>query len=269
MKRLTLTRQLVVGGVAAVLISISSMGIFSTIRNASDLEAGARDRLHGTAQNLVELVQLALVQEMNLAKEIAVGNTTIDVATKVTREGSESAAAQIAGLKRKLMSAQTNVGENYEAIVVTDLNGVVYADSLDGKSQGVGIGDREYFKLAKQGKYNTGDVSKSKFSGNPIIPIAVPILSEQKEVVGILAVIVKVDYLIERVAKVKVGQSGYAFMVDQNGIVNAHPNRDLIFKLDIKAEPGMENMARALLAVSFQPSQVTTSAGAVGFTFAG
>ncbi len=260
MKRLTLTSKLVFGGVAAVLISISSMGIFSTIRHSSDLEAGARDRLHSTAQNMVELVQLALVQEMNLAKEIAVGNTTIDVATRVTKEGSESAAAPIAGLKRKLMSAQTNVGENYEAIVVAGLNGIVYADSLDGKLQGMEIGDGEYFKLAKQGKYNTGNVSKSKLSGDPIIPIAAPILSEQKELVGILTVIVKVDYLIERVAKAKAGQSGYAFMVDQNGIVNAHPNRDLIFKLDIKTEPGMQNMARALLA---------GESGAASYTFEG
>lgn len=248
MKKLTLTSRLVFGGVIAVLISIASMGIFSTIRHTSDLETGAKEQLQRTAQNLVELIQLALVQEMNLTKEISVGNSVVDAATKVAKEGEESSAALVAGLKRKLMNAQTHVGENYEAIVVADLNGVVLADSLDGKFKGLEIGEREYFKLAKQGKYNTGEVSKSKATGTPVIPIAAPILSEQNEVVGVLAVILKVDYLLDRVAKVKVGKSGYAFMVDQNGIVNAHPNRDLIFKLDITKERGMQDLFKALIS---------------------
>jgi hypothetical protein len=98
---------------------------------------------------------------MNLAKEIAVGNNAVDTTTKVARDGKESATAQILSLQRKLVSAQTHIGENYECIVVMDLNGVVFADSLDGKLKGLEAGDREYFKLAKQGKYNTGDVAKS------------------------------------------------------------------------------------------------------------
>ena len=248
MKKLTLTSKLVFGGVAAVLISISSMGIFSTMKHTTDLEAMAIDRMHGTAEDIVELIQLALTQEMNLAKEIAVGNNAVDTATKVARDGKESAAAPIMSLQRKLVSAQTHIGENYECIVAMDMNGVVFADSLNGKLKGLEAGDREYFKLAKQGKYNTGDVAKSKASGKPIIPIAAPILSEQHEVVGVLTIIVKVDYLMDRVAKVKVGKSGYAFMVDQNGIVNAHPNREMIFKLDIKSEQGMQSIAKALLA---------------------
>ncbi|MGA2229206.1 MAG: methyl-accepting chemotaxis protein, partial [Syntrophobacteraceae bacterium] len=248
MKKLTLTGKLVFGGVAAVLISIFSMGIVSTIKHTDDLEAGAKDQMHRTAQDIAELIQLTLSQEMNMAKEIAVGNTSVDVATKIAREGNESAAAQIVSLQRKLASAQKYIGENYEAIVVMDLNGVVIADSQGGKLKGIEAGEREYFKLAKQGKYSAGSVTKSKGSGQPIIPIAAPILTEQNEVGAVLAVVLKVDYLLDKVAAIKVGKSGYAFMVDQNGIVNAHPNRELISKLDIKSEQGMQNISKAILA---------------------
>jgi methyl-accepting chemotaxis protein len=248
MKELTLTRKLVLGGMAAVLVSIFSMGVVSTSKHMADLQAGAKDQMHRSAQDIAELIQLMFTQEMNMAKEISVGNTTIDVAARVARKGSENAAEQIVSLQRKLANAQKQIGENYEAIVVIDTNGITIADSRDGKFKGMEVGDRDYFKLAKQGKSNIGSVMQSKGSGQPVIPIAAPILTEQNELVGVLALIVKIDYLMDRVTKVKVGKSGYAFMVDQNGIVNAHPNRQLINTVDIKSEPGMEQIAKAIMA---------------------
>ncbi|MGA2225914.1 MAG: cache domain-containing protein, partial [Syntrophobacteraceae bacterium] len=248
MKQLTLTRKLVFGGIAIVLISVLSMGIVSTIDTAAEIEASSKDQMQKTAQDIAELVQIALKLEMNMVKEIAVASNAVDTATKVAREGQESAAAQIESLQRKLATTQAHVGENYEAIVVMDQNGVTIADSLGGKLKGINAGERGYFKLAKQGKYNIGDVTNSKGSGKPILPIAGPILSDQKEVVGVLVILLKVDYLIEAVTKVKVGKSGYAGMVDQNGITIAHPNRELILKLDLKSVQGMEKITKAILA---------------------
>jgi methyl-accepting chemotaxis protein len=248
MKQLTLTQKLVFGGIAIVLISVLSMGIVSTIDTSAEIEAGSRSQVQKTAQDIAELVQVSLKQEMNMVKEIAVGNTTVDTATKVAKEGKESAAAQIESLQRKLANTQAYIGENYESIVAFDLQGVVFADGQDGKLKGVQAGDREYFKRAKQGKFNIGDVSKSKGTGKPVVQLAGPILSEQKEVVGVLAIILKVDYLIEAVTKVKVGQSGFAGMVDRNGITIAHPDRELILKLDLKTVQGMEKITKGILA---------------------
>ncbi len=248
MKQLTLTQKLVFGGIAIVLISVLSMGIVSTIDTSAEIEAGSKSQVQKTAQDIAELVQIALKQEMNMVKEIAVGNSTVDMATKVAKEGIESAAAHIESLNRKLSNTQSHIGENYEAIIVLDLNGVEIADSLGGRNKGINLGEREYFKLAKQGKYNIGDVAISKYSGKPIVAIAAPIFSEQKEVVGVLAVVLKVDYLIDAVTKVKVGKSGYACMFDQKGIAIAHPNRELILKLDLKSTQGMENITKGILA---------------------
>ena len=248
MQQLTLTQKLVFGGISIVLISVLSMGIVSTIDTTAEIETSSKNQVQKTAQDIAEMVQIALKQEMNMVKEIAVGNNAVDAATKVAKEGIESATAQIESLNRKLANTQSHVGENYEAIVVMDLNGVTIADSLGGRNKGINIGERNYFKLAKQGKYNIGDVANSKGSGKPIVPIAGPILSEQKEVVGVLAAILKVDYLIDAVTKVKVGKTGYAGMVDQNGITIAHPNRELVLKLDLKTVQGMEKITKAVLA---------------------
>ena len=112
MKQLTLTQKLVFGGIAIVLISVLSMGIVSTIDTSAEIEAGSRSQGQKTAQDIAELVQVSLKQEMNMVKEIAVGNTTVDTATKVAKEGKESAAAQIESLQRKLANTQAYIGEN-------------------------------------------------------------------------------------------------------------------------------------------------------------
>src|SRR5208337_51553 len=124
MKQLTLTQKLVFGGIAIVLISVLSMGIVSTIDTAAQIEATSKELVQKTAQDIAELVQVSLKQEMNMVKEIAVGNNAVDTATKVTREGIESSAAQIESLNRRLSNTESRIGENYEAIIVMDLNGV-------------------------------------------------------------------------------------------------------------------------------------------------
>lgn len=248
MKKLTLTGKLMFGGMAIVLISVISMGIVSTITSSDELEASSKNLVLKTAKDIAELVQVVLKQEMNMVKEIAVGNNAIDTAAKVAKEGKEGAATQIESLQRKLASAQTHVGENYEAIVAIDPNGIVFADSQNGTIKGLNTADREYFKLAKQGKFNIGSMSKSKVTGKPVVQLAGPILTEEKEVVGVLAIVLKVDYLIEAVLRVKVGKSGYAWMVDQNGMTIAHPNPEYILKLDMKTVPGTERIIKPIMA---------------------
>ena len=131
MQQLTLTQKLVFGGISIVLISVLSMGIVSTIDTTAEIETSSKNQVQKTAQDIAEMVQIALKQEMNMVKEIAVGNNAVDAATKVAKEGIESATAQIESLNRKLANTQSHVGENYEAIVVMDLNGVTIADSLE------------------------------------------------------------------------------------------------------------------------------------------
>jgi methyl-accepting chemotaxis protein len=266
MKKLTLTGKLMFGGMAIVSIALLSVGIASTIETSEHLKSISEDFVQRTAQDIAKLVELALKLEMNMAVEIAAGNSSVDAAARVAKEGKENSAAQIQSLHRKLGSVQAHFGENYETIVAMDMEGVVFADSLDGKLYGLQAGDREYFKLAKQGKCNIGSVSKSKFSGKPVVQIAAPIMPDENHVVGVIVIILKIDFLIDTVVKVQVGRSGYAFMVDQNGMVIAHPNRELILNLDLKSTTGMEKLAKNILAggsgsMDYAFSGITETAG--------
>lgn len=248
MRKLTLTGKLMLGGIGIVFLSVVSMGIVSTMKTSSSFEANSKEEVRKTAQFITELVQVSLQQEMKMVQALAGERIAIEAALKLSKEGKENASEQIGNLQRKLTDLQAQVGGNYEAVVAISHDGFVFASGMDGKHKGLLLTDREYFKQGMQGKQSIGDVSKSKATGKPVLQLAAPIVTEKKEVVGLMAIVLEVDYLIETVLRVKVGESGYAWMVDKNGLIIAHRNRDFILKLDIKTLQGLENIVKASLA---------------------
>jgi methyl-accepting chemotaxis protein len=71
---------------------------------------------------------------------------------------------------------------------------------------------------------------------------AAPIRSTTGDVIGVAALAIDLDFLVEKITAVKIGQTGYAFMVDKEGLIVAHPNRENILKLNISQTKGMETV---------------------------
>jgi len=102
-----------------------------------------------------------------------------------------------------------------------------------GEKRDFKLNDRDYFKTAMAGKSNVGSPVLSKVTGNVVLPIAVPIYKDQK-VVGVVAATIKADKLADMVKSVKVGQTGYATITDQNGVFVCHPDKEFILQKSLK-----------------------------------
>jgi methyl-accepting chemotaxis protein len=91
--------------------------------------------------------------------------------------------------------------------------------------------DREYFKQAMAGQTNISEPLLSRATGRPVCIVAAPIKSGDK-IIGVLYARLDLTKFSEDfVAPVKVGQSGYAFMVSKAGVVFSHPDKEQILKL--------------------------------------
>jgi len=247
LKKTTLNMKLLLGGTALVLLPTLIIGFLSINKSTEALEDACRSEILAIAQGSASMVDVAMNAEMTMAKEIAHGNSVIDTATLVTQTGNTEI-KEVEGLSRKLATAMKEIGGHYENIIVIDSKGVIYADGTQGSYKGISVADREYFKTAKSGKPNIGQVVKSRATGNPIVPIASPIKSPSGEIVGVAALVMKIDALIEKITETKIGKTGYAFMVDKDGSVIAHPKRDLIMNLNMKNIKGMEAITEKALA---------------------
>ncbi|PRX23142.1 methyl-accepting chemotaxis sensory transducer with Cache sensor [Orenia metallireducens] len=64
----------------------------------------------------------------------------------------------------------------------------------------------------------------------PLITVAIPHYNQAGEFIGVLAIDLSLEKLSARIAKEKIGDSGYAYMINQDGIMLAHPKYELVEK---------------------------------------
>ena len=122
--------------------------------------------------------------------------------------------------QNKLLKNITDVYDwNYLAFTV-DTEGQNIGRS-DGKEPKY-YGDRQYVQTVLNGAPRGQQVLIGKTSGKPAFVLSVPIQQPGGPLQGVLAIAMSIVDISERVTQVQMGETGYAFLVDENGKVIAH-----------------------------------------------
>lgn len=119
--------------------------------------------------------------------------------------------------------------QDIETLLLIDKSGKVILDNTNGSGVGNDVKDREYYSSAMAGKSTWSDVIISKGSGKPAMVYALPVKGTSG-IDGVLAVVVKLDFIERTLKEVKIGENGYAYMIDQSGKLVYHPVSDYIQK---------------------------------------
>ena len=128
-----------------------------------------------------------------------------------------------------IQNVQKDNDDSMEVLIITDAYGKVVIDSQT-KEPDIDLSDREYMKQAlSTGKEAVSEVLTSRFTGNPAIFIAYPI-KEGDKIIGTLVGSIKFDSISKYAANIKIGENGYAYMIDKNGLLVYHPDSDKILK---------------------------------------
>ena len=94
-----------------------------------------------------------------------------------------------------------------------------------GRSDGKPVkyyGDRNYFKQVIAGRSVGQQVLLGKTSGKPALVLAKPIIGEQREKLGVIAIAMTLEDLSKTVTKTKIGKTGFAILLDENYRLIAH-----------------------------------------------
>jgi len=247
MKKRSLSFKLMVGGSFCVLLPLLALGVFCDFKLSGDMKASKEQEMHNVAKSLAELIQTTLMGEVKVARDLAVGNATINVSAKVAELGIAGSAAEIESLNQKFANAMKEIGEAYETIIAINPDGIIYVDCVGGSTVGVSVAERAYFRDAKVGKINLATPVKSKKSGKPVLPVCIPVYSTSGKLTGAVAVILKLDVLSEKILQIRTGKTGYPFVVDPAGLAVIHPNPKHVLELNLATLPDMKAiMARML-----------------------
>jgi len=246
MKEKSLNFKMTVGGALAVLVPLLVVGSFSAVKSERALMDAATEQAAHIANELAGSVQMAFQEEVKMVSALGAQNEIVAVAAKVTAGGTDGAAGEIARQETDLAAIMKKIGRDYEGIFITDANGVAFVDS-GAKYKGTSFADRDYFKEAKAGKANVGAAVKSRATGNPVVPIVSPIYTSGGNFAGMLALVMKTDFLNEKIASLKIGKTGYPFIVDQAGLVIAHPKKEFVLALNLTQQEGMKEFIVKML----------------------
>ncbi|WP_047154367.1 PDC sensor domain-containing protein [Aneurinibacillus tyrosinisolvens] len=104
------------------------------------------------------------------------------------------------------------------------------AITTEGKT--IDISNRPYFQEALKGNVVVTDPLISRATNQMVIVTAAPLYSGGK-VTGMVGATVLVEKLIGVVNEQKIGQTGYAYMFNKDGLVIAHPKKENILKLNL------------------------------------
>jgi methyl-accepting chemotaxis protein len=127
-----------------------------------------------------------------------------------------------------IKSVQEKNKDNMEVLIITDITG---KEVINNQTQepDIDLSDRDYVKAALSGKESVSEVIVSRTTGNNGISIAYP-LKDGDRIIGTLIGSIKFDSISDYASKIKIGQTGYAFITDKNGLFDYYPDKDKILK---------------------------------------
>lgn len=107
------------------------------------------------------------------------------------------------------------------------------------------LADRDYFKKAIKGETVISDPIISRSTGHPVAVVAAPVKANG-QVVAVLYGAVDMQAITKEVLEVKVGKTGYAYVIQGDGTMIIHPNKDLVMKYN----PAKDDKSPALAAAT-------------------
>ena len=251
--------KLMSGGAVIAIAALLIVGVYSFFSVSSSLDEITRAQAEQNAKSLANMVQMVLLEELKIAGELSTREAFADAAAKVSSGNAAGASGEIEKAHNELAVAHKKLGKDYLSLFLVDAQGVCFADN-DGRIIGIKTEDRDYFKAAKAGNINIGDVTISRASGKPFMPVAGPIYSRTGDFVGALIVSVNIAYLCDKITSLKLGKTGYAAMLNRQGFPIAHPNQELVLKLNFLEQKGMKE---------FITKMIQQQTGSMAYSFKG
>mgnify|MGYP001217470515 CR=1 FL=1 len=247
----SISSKLIAGGLILVLIPVFLIGYISYQKARGALMKQSKEQAQGIASDLARLTTNILESEMSKVASMANQKRIRDMAESVAKNGLQASQEHVEDAYRALKKQFSKMGSNYQGVFITDANGLVYDGILESgeRYQNIDLSSQPFFIAAKSsGNTVISDMILSKATNKPVLTVCAPIQNDQGQFMGLLGLVIKANYLTDLVSNRKIGESGYGFMVDRNGVILAHPKAENILTLDITTIAEMKGIADRMLS---------------------
>ena len=122
--------------------------------------------------------------------------------------------------------------EFFEFLLLTDVDGNMLAASHEEIFETFTASEHfshTFFQNSLKGNLVISEVFVSKFTSTPVFIISAPVIQPDGTVGGVLCGAVSMKYFSDTfTAHIKIGKTGYTYVLDKTGVLIAHPNEELV-----------------------------------------
>ncbi|WP_448874967.1 methyl-accepting chemotaxis protein [Desulfobulbus propionicus] len=225
--------KLLTTGLLSILLPLAIVGYFAVTRSSEALLALSKEKAQTMAGDLSRLVK-EMVSAEREAAELLANETAIVTGLGQLAQGDAAAPGNLLSVLRAKFPI-LNENQQYQGVFVADSSGRIITGILENGEEysKVSIADNDEFQAARQsGEPSAGEMIRSLATSKPIVPIAAPVRGAGKEFLGVVGMVLKADYFTQLVSSRKVGQTGYAYMINKQGVVLAHPKAEHVLRLN-------------------------------------
>ncbi len=245
MKMQGLRAKLMVWGIILSVLPVIILGLMTYFWTARSMEEEVNNKTLMQAKSSAQMVDAIISAE---AVNMAIHARSMEVLEAVKEANGGAPGEKATRLTNTMSQWQAVAGDRYELVIVADRNGITIADSGGGGAKGINMSDREYFKLAMQGKPSLDNVVVNKKTGNPTSIVSQPVVGEDGSVIGAIAATLKMDPIAQKLNEIKLGKTGYVYAMNKQGLFIMHPDAKRILKTNLATEKGMEAFAPLALS---------------------
>ncbi|WP_169829296.1 PAS domain S-box protein [Lacunisphaera limnophila] len=221
------------------------------VRVKSTLTAAGHERLTQVARYLATFTEAEMQRHLDTVRSLARVESLAD-GIQQHRAGTLDAAG-LAAVKRQLSALLQGLSATqYQGLFLGGPDGFLFAGGLrardDDPYAGLHVRDRRYFTAVRDTLQPViSNPIISKVDNVPIIVVAVPVLDDRGAFAGFVGLSIEIKPLAAMISSQKLGESGYPFAIDREGVLLAHPDAARILRLNLRTLPGATRLAERML----------------------
>lgn len=205
-----------------ILTGMATLSIISYTNSKQEIQQAMEGQVEEASELLVQALDDYLINAVKNVEIWSDRNAYRDIFSDTIPNRSEIANRALYDLQKKV--------PQFETIAVADKNGNVIACDDQNKIGNLNVSDRSYFKRTMDGETVLSDVLASKETGNPIFVTSTPIKVDGK-VVGLFFGSLDLTFFSSTyINSLQIGNTGYAYLVNEDGLVIAHADKNMILK---------------------------------------
>ncbi len=221
--RWSIGTKLIIAFLALAVIPMSVTAYYNLTQGRKEVAKVAKENLIGLSRSTAYRIGQLLVENQRTSATLA-GEPLVAQFLAASEEERQALTPQI----YQILKNFADTHPDYDAPGLLDVNGIVIAslaDILVGKDRSF----RDYFQASIKGKPFISGMLVGRATGRPGVFLTNPVITTQGKIVGIDIVWLKGDTIWRIIDDVTVGKKGIAHLIDQDGVIIAHPNRDLLY----------------------------------------